>query len=54
MTTFIADKKRIIEVVQPMKILLRWWCQLEAANTPQALVVIHYQLHPVLRNTISA
>ena len=24
MTTFIADKKRTIEVVQPMKIPLRW------------------------------
>ena len=32
MTTLIADKKRIMEAVQPIKIPLRWWCQLEGAE----------------------
>ena len=33
MITFIADKNNIMEAVQLIEIPLKWWCQLEGAES---------------------
>ena len=38
MIAFIADKNNIREAVQPMKMHLEWWCQLEGAKSEQLIL----------------
>ena len=38
MITFISDKNNIVAAVQPMKMPLKWWCQLEEVTSDQLIL----------------